>query len=265
MSDESVKTLAKHLLKDVYGPKRTNLCRRRASVFLDKLIEVIFPERGTTHFNDIQRLEAALTDLFADLRQILACVHKEHESAANDFFAELPELEKKLREDAAFTAAEDPAARSLEEVILCYPGFYATVVYRFAHCLDSLGVKLLPRLFTEIAHSSTGIDIHPTAKIDVPFLMDHGTGIVVGETAVIGKKVKLYQGVTLGAMSVDKSKANTKRHPTIEDGCVIYANATILGGNTVIGAGATIGGSVWITESVAAGSRVFHKPSTQVT
>jgi len=158
-------------------------------------------------------------------------------------------------------ASEDPAARSVEEVILCYPGFYATTVYRLAHVLDVMQVRFLPRLFAELAHSTTGIDIHPSAKIGVPFLIDHGTGVVIGETATIGSKVKLYQGVTLGALSVAKSKANEKRHPTLEDECIVYANATILGGKTVIGTKAVIGGSVWVTESVAAGSRIFYKPS----
>lgn len=263
-TSETIKYLAEHLLQDVYSTPRTTLCRRTAGIFLDKLIEVIFPERGVMRFTEVSALEATLNDLYKNFCELLACVGPNHEYTCNHFFAALPEIEKTLQQDAAFITSEDPAARSVEEVILCYPGFYAIAVYRLAHKLDELKVRFLPRLFAELAHSSTGIDIHPAAKIGVPFLIDHGTGIVIGETSILGNRVKLYQGVTLGALSVSKAKANEKRHPTLEDDCIIYANATILGGTTTIGKGATIGGSVWITESVPPASRVFHQSSTKV-
>ena len=145
-----------------------------------------------------------------------------------------------------------------------YPGFFAIAVYRFAHELYKNNIPLIPRIWTEFAHSKTGIDINPGAQIGEHFFIDHGTGIVIGETTVIGNHVKIYQGVTLGAHSVAKNLQNVKRHPTIEDGVVIYANATILGGETIIGKNALIGGNVWITESVAPNSVVFHKGQVTV-
>ena len=149
-------------------------------------------------------------------------------------------------------------------MVRTYPGFYAISFYRLAHCLVKLDVPLLPRILTEHAHSKTGIDIHPGAEIDEYFHIDHGTGIVIGETSQIGKHVKLYQGVTLGALSVAKSMADTKRHPTVEDNVVIYSGATILGGYTVIGHDSVIGGNVWITASVEPHSTVYHTPMIKV-
>ena len=164
-----------------------------------------------------------------------------------------------LQLDAQAIEANDPAASNLEEVVAVYPGFYAIGVYRLAHVLLGLGVPLLPRMFTEHAHSLTGIDIHPGAQISESFFIDHGTGVVIGETTEIGKNVKIYQGVTLGALSVAKSLAQHKRHPTIEANVVIYANATILGGRTVIGHDSVIGGNAWLTKSVPPHSQVFHQ------
>ena len=160
--------------------------------------------------------------------------------------------------DAQATCDADPAATSLDEVILAYPGVYALACYRLAHELLHLGVTILPRLITELAHRETGIDIHPAARLGHRIAIDHGTGIVIGETSTIGNGVRLYQGVTLGALSVKKSLASTKRHPTIEDDVVIYANATILGGETVVGRGSVIGGNVWLTHSVPPRSVVTH-------
>jgi serine O-acetyltransferase len=174
------------------------------------------------------------------------------------FVDRLPALAGVLALDAEAICQADPAARSIDEVVLAYPGFYALACHRLAHVLWDLGVALLPRLVTEAAHRATGIDIHPAARIGQSFAIDHGTGIVVGETTVIGDRVRLYQGVTLGALSVKKELARQKRHPTIEDDVVIYANATILGGETVIGAGSVIGGNVWLTHSVPPGSVVTH-------
>jgi serine O-acetyltransferase len=151
----------------------------------------------------------------------------------------------------------DPAAKSFEEVILSYPGFQAITVHRLAHYFWKAQVPLIPRMMSEMVHGSTGIDIHPGAEIGESFFIDHGTGVVIGETTVIGSNVKLYQGVTLGALSVKKEEGNRKRHPTIEDDVTIYSNATILGGETVIGRGSIIGGNVWITESVPPNTTVY--------
>jgi serine O-acetyltransferase len=157
----------------------------------------------------------------------------------------------------------DPAAKSYEEVILSYPGFEAITVHRLAHFFWNAQVPLIPRMMSELAHSRTGIDIHPGATIGESFFIDHGTGVVIGETTIIGKNVKLYQGVTLGALSVKKEEGNRKRHPTIEDDVTIYSNATILGGATIIGKGSTIGGNVWITESVPPNTMVYTKIGEQ--
>ncbi len=174
--------------------------------------------------------------------------------------AALPTLRRDLIADANFIVDSDPAATSVDEVILAYPGFLATASYRLAHLVRTLGVPLLPRLITEHAHLRTGIDIHPGAEIGVPFAIDHGTGIVIGETAKVGVRVRVYQGVTLGALSVEKGLASAKRHPTIGDDVVLYANATVLGGRTVVGTGSVVGGNVWLTRSVPDRAVVVHQP-----
>ena len=176
-----------------------------------------------------------------------------------DFISEIPQLRRRLRLDVDAAMTGDPAAQSREEVILAYPGIEAVLVHRLAHELYIRGVPLLPRMMSEWAHGRTGIDIHPGATIGASFFIDHATGVVVGETCVIGDRVKVYQGVTLGALSVRKEEAHKKRHPTIGDDVTIYSGATILGGETEIGAGSVIGGNVWITESVPANSKVFYK------
>ena len=182
------------------------------------------------------------------------------ESITSELITQIPELRRRIRLDVDAAVAGDPAAQSREEVILAYPGVEAVLVYRIAHELFLRGIPLLPRMMTEFAHGRTGIDIHPGATIGDYFFIDHATGVVVGETTIIGDRVKVYQGVTIGAHSVKKEEANRKRHPTIEDDVTIYAGATILGGETVIGRGSVIGGNVWITASVPPGSRIFYKP-----
>lgn len=172
------------------------------------------------------------------------------EKTAQALIEEIPELRKTIRLDTIAAFEGDPAAKSDEEVIVSYPGLDAIVVYRLANFLHRCGVPVIPRIMTEYSHSRTGIDIHPGATIGESFFIDHGTGVVIGETTIIGKNVKIYQGVTLGALSVKKELQDKKRHPTIEDNVTIYANATILGGKTVIGKGSVIGGNTWITESV---------------
>jgi len=177
------------------------------------------------------------------------------QAKALDFLNQLPELRATLAMDVEAAYVGDPACQSTNEVIFCYPGLEAVTVYRLAHVLHELGVPLIPRMMTEWAHGKTGIDIHPGAKIGNHFFIDHGTGVVIGETTQIGEWVKLYQGVTLGALSFPTDAAGnlvrgTKRHPTIEDRVVIYANATVLGGETVIGHDSVIGSSVWVTRAI---------------
>jgi serine O-acetyltransferase len=185
------------------------------------------------------------------------------------FMAKLPAIREVLTKDAEAAMAGDPAARDLGEVILSYPGHYAMSVFRIAHALFELGAPIVPRMMTEIAHRLTGIDIHPGASIGEWFFIDHGTGVVVGETTVIGNNVRLYQGVTLGALSlpakrVQQLRGGAKRHPTLEDDVIVYAGATILGGETTIGKGSIIGGNCWVIESVPPGSRVSIQVATEV-
>lgn len=182
----------------------------------------------------------------------------------DNFFEEVPAIFKVLLKDAAAILEFDPAANTIEEVLMAYPGFYATAVYRFSHQLYKQNVPILPRIFAEYAHSKTGIDIHPGATIGTSFFIDHGTGIVIGETTTIGNNVKIYQGVTLGALSVSKNLVQVKRHPTIEDNVIIYSGATILGGDTTIGHDSLIGGNVWLTNSVLPFSIVYHKSEISI-
>jgi len=176
-----------------------------------------------------------------------------------EFFDALPVIFEKVQQDVTAMFEGDPAAESRSEVIRTYPGFYAIAAYRIAHQLHVLGVQGIPRIITEHAHSRTGIDIHPGAAIGDHFCIDHGTGVVIGETTVIGDHVKVYQGVTLGALSVNKEDAERKRHPTLEDRVVVYAGATILGGDTVIGHDSVVGGNVWLTRSVPPHSKIYYQ------
>ena len=178
------------------------------------------------------------------------------ELVVEEFFEELPTIRSFLSMDLEAAFRGDPAAKTPDEVILSYPGFKAIAVHRMAHFFWTRQVPLIPRMMSEIIHGLTGIDIHPGADIGQFFFIDHGTGVVIGETTIIGRNVKIYQGVTLGALSVKKEEAGKKRHPTIEDDVTIYANATILGGKTVIGRGSVVGGNAWITESIPPGSRI---------
>ena len=185
------------------------------------------------------------------------------EELCNAFIERLPEIKKLLIKDIEAIYEGDPAAKCHEEVLICYPGFYAISIFRLAHELYTLKVPLIPRVMTEYAHEKTGIDIHAGATVGEYFFIDHGTGIVIGETTTIGNHVKIYQGVTLGAKSfeLDENGApvkNIKRHPDIGNNVVIYANATILGGNTKIGDNCIIGGNTWLTSSVEAGSTIYY-------
>ncbi len=176
----------------------------------------------------------------------------------------IKELTKKIWLDAEATERNDPAAQSLEEVFLAYPGFFAISIYRVSHEMYKMKIPILPRMMSEFAHSYTGTDIHPGATIGESFFIDHATGIVIGETVIIGSEVKIYQGVTLGAFHITKSMAAVKRHPTIEDNVTIYANATILGGDTVIGKNSVVGASVWLTKSVPPNSFVSYNSDIKI-
>lgn len=185
-------------------------------------------------------------------------IKEKAEKLTVQFLAQIPKVQDLLMKDVEAALAGDPAASSKEEVILAYPGLYTIFVYRYAHILYELKVPMIPRIMSEYAHGKTGIDINPGATIGEYFFIDHGTGIVVGETAIIGNGVKIYQGVTIGALSTRKGQAlaGKKRHPTIEDNVIIYANATILGGDTVVGRNATVAGNTFVTESIPADAKV---------
>jgi serine O-acetyltransferase len=236
--------------------------------FIDTILSVLFPAYSNKNFSDKEELEQEYSNaqqlLLTALLYVENFMEDEIESVISNFDKQLPEIYSLLNKDAEAIEAGDPAAKNRDEVIRSYPGFYAIAIYRIAHALHKLNVPFIPRILTEIAHSKTGVDIHPAAKIDERFFIDHGTGIVIGETTEIGKNVKLYQGVTLGALSVSKNMAQTKRHPTIDDNVVIYAGATILGGNTIIGHSSVIGGNVWLTESVPAQSVIYHKAQINI-
>ena len=214
----------------------------------------------------------AVGEIAADLQKeiVLLCPGRDAKAIVDDFVAALPEVRRLVDTDVQAAYDGDPAATSRMEVVMAYPGLYAVTVHRLAHVLYRLGVPIIPRVMSELAHSKTGIDIHPGATIGERFFIDHGTGVVIGETTVIGRNVRLYQGVTLGGLSFDKDPETgalvkgLKRHPNIEDNVVIYANATILGGDTTIGHDSEIGGNVWIKESVPPYSRVYNKPPAPV-
>jgi len=238
------------------------------STWASHLIHLLYPELSICFYDSALEIEQESLNLEQDLINILnatkACKNSDHDLVASNFFKSIPELYRILNTDINALLDGDPAARSEFEIIRAYPGFYALCFYRIAHLLFKLDVPLLPRILTEFAHSKTGIDIHPAAEIGEYFFIDHGTGIVIGETAQIGNYVKLYQGVTLGAMSIDKSMALTKRHPTVEDHVLIYSGATILGGETVIGHHSIIGGNVWLTKSIPPWSLAYHNPEITV-
>jgi serine O-acetyltransferase len=246
---------------------QARLPKARTGVWLRALLETLFPQTAEQAYGTPGEIRDALNASAAELRSLLRPLESDIDDPAgvsDAFFQALPEIYRQLMVDAAAIERGDPAAESVDEVIVAYPGFLAIAVHRIAHRFYELGVPILPRVLTEWAHERTGIDIHPGATLGHPVIIDHGTGIVVGQTAVIGNNVKLYQGVTLGALSVTKSLALTKRHPTIENDVIIYANATILGGETTIGEGSVIGGNTWITASLPANSIVYQRSEVHV-
>jgi len=277
--DKNLSQLTEDILVSYRREKRTQrigeVCLpSRATIveILERIRQLLFPgyfgHKELTRQNVQFHVGNLLMQIGRDLtEQIYSCIcrcmdskeicqaQKTAEKIAYDFLARIPQIRAALALDVQAFYDGDPAAKSLDEIIYCYPGFYAVTVYRIAHELAELGVSLMPRIMTEHAHSFTGTDIHPGAKIGKRFFIDHATGVVIGETTQIGNNVKIYQGVTLGAKSFPKDERGRvikgyKRHPTIQDNVTIYPNATILGGETIIGKGATISGNVYITESV---------------
>ncbi|HTF17245.1 MAG TPA: serine O-acetyltransferase [Chryseolinea sp.] len=230
-----------------------------AIAWLTDLLEFMFPNNN---LNKQSIYEGILNKNQIDLENILLTYmdpsNTDIEIRVAAFYDSLELIYESLRKDATNIYDHDPAATSVYEVIASYPGFYAIAVYRISNRLSQLAIPILPRILSEHAHGKTGIDIHPNAVIGVPFFIDHGTGIVIGATSVIGDHVSIYQGVTLGALQVSKTLADEKRHPTVEDNVIIYARTTILGGDTVIGKNSIIGGSVFLTKSVGANSNVFN-------
>ena len=255
-----------------------------AAKLIDLFRQILFPGYFSTETPDADSLRNSLVHRVTELFDLLCkeissymrhdCLrygkpcfdcHKKSQEAAVVLLEAIPEIRALLATDVAATFDGDPAAKSHDEIIFSYPGIYATAVYRVAHKLFELDVPLLPRILNEYAHHRTGIDIHPGAVIGPRFVIDHGTGVVIGETTRIGRNVRIYQGVTLGALNLPQNAGEQyrgeKRHPDIEDDVIIYAGATILGGKTVIGARCVIGGSVWLTESVAPDTMVImEKP-----
>lgn len=251
------------------GDSRSFPNRQNVNDALQELLSLVFPGFRTAEQLDggnlryvtgsrVNRIVSVLTCEIQKTMAYLSAASRDGKTGCSDLaeqtvlalIEELPEIRRKIMLDTQAALAGDPAARSGEEVILSYPGLEAVAVHRLAHFLHVNGVPIIPRIMSEHIHGKTGIDIHPGAAIGESFFIDHGTGVVIGETCVIGDNVKIYQGVTLGALSVRKDMRERKRHPTIESDVTIYAGATILGGSTVIGRGSTIGGNTWVTSSV---------------
>lgn len=253
----------KNFIKKLYKKNnelQSNLPDRELSFqFVENIFEFLFIPK-----NGLNKTETEIEKGFYSLKNHLTTLVYEvtndrtkSQETVEIFFNELPTIYDRLIKDAENFVQCDPAALEFTEVLLSYPGFFAIAIYRISHLLWKENNKIIPRIFTEYAHSKTGIDIHPGASIGKNFFIDHGTGVVIGETAVIGNNVKIYQGVTIGAFST--ANGLEKRHPTIEDNVIIYSGATILGGETIIGKDSIVGANVWITYSVPANSLVFHK------
>jgi serine O-acetyltransferase len=255
-------------LKEILYPgfrRREGLHLGNVTYHVGELIDGLH-DKLTTQIGRALRHDAGASDMCTDDRDFEAL----GQAKAIQFLEQLPDLRKQLALDVQAAYEGDPAVKNLDEVIFCYPGLEAITIYRLAHILHELTIPFIPRMMTEWAHSRTGIDIHPGAKIGEYFFIDHGTGVVIGETCEIGNRVKLYQGVTLGALSFATDGDGNlvrgqKRHPTIEDRVVIYANATILGGATVIGHDCVIGSNVWLTRSVQPHTTVvLEKPKLRM-
>ncbi|WP_185871434.1 serine O-acetyltransferase [Blattabacterium cuenoti] len=235
--------------------------KKKSENFVKTLFHILFtPDKNILNNviflkKNYEKLQKLLYSIFIEL----SINEKNSYYFTQDFFKEIPNIYRTLIIDANAILKSDPAATVIEEILLSYPGFFATALYRIAHQLWIQKIPIIPRLITEYAHSQTGVDIHASARIGKAFSIDHGTGIVIGSSTEIGDKVKIYQGVTLGAIHVDKKLANIKRHPTIEDQVTIYAGATVLGGETIIGHDSVLGGNVWVTKSIPPFSIVYQK------
>ncbi len=242
--------------------------KNESITLFNDLKDFLFPHFSNKVYYSPEDVLAKLRLLERNLITLLKINNNKHDEdiavIAHSFIMRIPAVHDMLWKDAELIFKGDPAAESIDEVILAYPGFMAIFIYRLAHELYKLKISIIPRILSEHAHQITGVDIHPGAEIGCPFFIDHGTGIVIGETTVIGKNVKMYQGVTLGALSVDKSLMHTKRHPTIEDDVILYSQAVILGGNTVIGKSSIIGGNSWVTQSTPPNSVVYSKSEVRV-
>lgn len=241
--------------------------RLKVHQFIDDLVHYLFPvvDNETLFMLEHPVVQYKLREQLLEMLKVEQCGQSiSPGEVVNTFFSKLPQVRDMLLADAEMILQFDPAAESLEEVILSYPGFLAIMVHRLAHELQLCMVPVLPRMISEWAHSKTGIDIHPGAAIGCPFFIDHGTGVVIGETSIVGNNVKIYQGVTLGAAAVKKDEAKQKRHPTIQDNVVLYAASTILGGSTVIGHDSIIGGNTWVTRSVPPFSLVYNSNESMI-
>src|SRR6187402_476293 len=234
--------------------------KTKTEAFTEKLFYTLFDSKA--------QLDESINELEKQFKEIasLACKKPQDscEYAWDNFLEKLPTVLENLNKDASYILENDPASNGIEEIYLAYPGFYAIAIYRLSHELYLLDLMLFSRLMSEYAHRITGTDIHAGAAIASPFFIDHATGIVIGETTVIEKNVKVYQGVTLGALSVSKDMKNSKRHPTVEKNVCIYANATILGGETTIGKDSIVGGNAWIKKSITEDSIVLNTTTTEV-
>ena len=283
ITSEIMKTYRiKEGINHLNGP---NLPSRQSIIDILTILEsIIFPgfqeneqiDEENLSFNLGEKLLSVGGRLMAEIRKSLEYRCREREDITDtecgeearkltfQFLERLPAIREKTLTDVNAALKGDPAAKTREEVILSYPGLEAITVHRMAHELHEMEIPLIPRMMNEHIHRKTGVDIHPGATIGESFFIDHATGVVIGETTVIGKNVKIYQGVTLGALSVAKEDAHKKRHPTLEDNVTIYAGATILGGNTVIGSNTVIGGNVWITSSIPRDSIVYNKATDYI-
>lgn len=253
------------MLEDIFIKKQELKIpdKKKVTNWVDEMFDWLFLTGNQQTYLDFSNKGILLKEQLLDVMSVSLSSH-EALPIMDALFAKIHEIYQDLLKDAEHILAYDPAAKSLNEVLVAYPGFYAVTFYRIAHELWEKKVPVIPRLISEYIHSKAGIDIHPGARIGKCFIIDHGTGVVIGETAVIGDYVKIYQGVTLGALSVSKEKAQEKRHPTIKNHVTIYANATILGGDTLIEDHVVIGGNVWITSSISAHAMVYHKSEVVV-
>jgi serine O-acetyltransferase len=260
-----MKSNNKHIYQANFLEKKIFFDKKKIKYWINEMSEWLFcTQKEYIDYHFFEEKEQELTLLLIQLLEAEQFTKEEATRITANFFDNCEKLHHVLLNDLNAIFECDPAAKSKNEVLIAYPGFYAITVHRIAFQLWNAKARVLARLIAEHAHSKTGIDIHPAATIGEHFLIDHGTGIVIGETAIIGKHVKIYQGVTLGALTVTKDAAEEKRHPTIEDNVTIYANATILGGKTVIGQDAVIGGNVWITNSIPPKSLVYHKSEINI-